>query len=284
MNMKSLQILFLLLGLFMGTGVYLAASDKGVEKKPAVKTTKAISKTEACRKYDKKHIVYYSDIYFVEKCQRHLVVQESAEFKIVKSGTLIEVDQDVVQAIPRGEPMKSGVDKKRSCKELEGRYVTTHFIDIYYVDGCKKRLFPEWDTYQAHSQTKPRERREILEVTDAELSSFKDGKDMPNLERQDDEVIVDGSTIDLLPIKEACKGLEGKIVAFYGAIYRIEKCRKRPIVSQSEVDLSIKSQAVIEINATQWYSLPKGKPIGEKPASATEEESVGSDFIEEESL
>jgi hypothetical protein len=252
------------------------AVDKFATKKAAPK----VSRAKACAEFEGKYIAYYSEIFKVEKCKRRPLQDEIHEFDAVRDGKLVDVEADIVVALPLGEPIGGASAKKRSCKELEGRYVTSKFIDVYYVEKCKKRMFPEWDAYIIHSQKRPLEIRAILELTAEEFSGLKDAALMANDQLYDDEIVVETEGLKKLPLAPLCRKFEGKTVAFYGSAYKVEKCKKRAILDQNLMMEATKGGILIELKADEWLSIPKGEPITHKKDLDDE----GPDFVEEEVL
>ncbi|MEI6398419.1 MAG: hypothetical protein WCO71_06595 [Pseudomonadota bacterium] len=71
--------------------------------------------------------------------------------------------------------------------------------------------------------------------------------------------------MDIIPIDEACKGVDGKIVTFYSRMYKIEKCRKREIDAESfTMHGGAGSSKLTELKPEQWISMPDGKPYSDK--------------------
>ncbi len=260
----------------------------------------AESRVKYCRMYNKMHISYYDDIYYVEACKRRRVDAADAQYKLTSRRTKIQiVDSDVIAVIPEGDAM-SHVKKKnlRSCKALNGKYVTFSDVDVYYVEKCKLKIFPDWDSYIKH-RNQGGLTGEILGLEWEEFSSFleydKEGRlieydvkgkvreyDAQGLFKdQDDEkfkpfrrmnsVVGEeyakakevGPEVDIIPVDEACRGLNGRWVSFYSRMYKVEACRKREL----DPELFWKKNKgkgaqlkVLELTDEQWISLPEGKP------------------------
>ena len=220
----------------------------------------------ACAKYEGKYISFYSDIYRVESCKRRQI-QDAATLSRVMQGTIkiTAVEANVIAALPSGTPMvDSGAKKRRSCKQLEGKFVTFSYVDVYLIQKCKKRLFPDWETFvvwQKKTGPKSGMGSDVFPLSEEEFDLLQIGPEMPSTVdvefiRQYDHA----KAIDIIPLDEACRGVEGKIVSFYSKLYKIEKCRKREmdpeIASAKNPSLNPK-----ELRAEQWYSLPDGKPM-----------------------
>lgn len=245
--------------------------DDSVIRVPAPVPVKprAVSKKEtaaACKKHEGRYISYYSELFLVQKCRRRLVQDHDEVLKLVQAGKNIsEVESDIIAALPKGAPLVPNSGKKvRSCKQLEGRFVTFSYVDVYLVEKCHKRLFPDWETFTAWQKKAARKKArigEIIDLSEIEFEQLRSGPDIPSLiDAEFSKQFKQDKVIDLIPIDEACRGVEGKIVTFYSKVYRIEKCRKR------EMDPEFASQKYPgmtprQLSPEQWNSLPDGKPV-----------------------
>jgi len=227
---------------------------------PKRKQYPATAKIKQCAKYEGKYISYYETIYKVEKCKRReLLTDEGTEAKI-KGLNIVSVDNDTIAVIPEGEPMNAPANKKAlSCAQLNGQYLISRGDELYFVEKCAKRLFPDLDTYSEHAQKRGKREKDILELDEVAIARIADGP--PILSSLDVEYkkLLDADTgIDVIPLKEACKGLNGKFVAYYSKIYKIENCRKEP-VDPLLFGKRFPSLAPVELSSEQWISIPTGK-------------------------
>ncbi len=226
----------------------------------------AAERKNACARFDGKYISYYSEIYHVEKCKRRLVQDPSTLTQIMRgSFQVTEVESDIIAALSAGELIADqGAKKRRGCKQLEGKFVTFSYVDIYFIQKCKKRAFPDWETFIAWQKKMGRKSgigAEVIPLSEAEFDLLQIGPEIPSavdLEfiRQYDR----SKVVDIIPIDEACRGLEGKTVSFYSKLYKIEKCRKRELDPELAT-LKNPSLNPKVLTAEQWNSLPDGKPI-----------------------
>ena len=229
---------------------------------------KAFTKAERdaeCRKYEGKLIGYYSQVFMVENCKRR-EMDDSDQIRVSMRDKVVTVDGDTIIKIPEGKPIGENFmfpKHKRGCKELEGRFVLNGASDIYVVEKCKKMPFPDFETYMSYWEKKGMN-REVIELSEQEFSGIKTGKELASVLDPAFKQLMDNKVDppDVVPIDEACKGIEGRVVAFYTRLYRIEKCRKRELNATRFFEKRENQQTkIIELSASQWISLPDGKPI-----------------------
>jgi hypothetical protein len=220
-----------------------------------------------CDKYQGRLVAFYNDVYKVESCKRRMIVNSKTVYNMMREGQeVIDIDSDVMVALPEGSPIDLAVNAQgaRGCKELEGMYVSYSATDVYFVEKCNKRIFPDWATYVDHRQKRGDGRGEILSLNWLEFSQLPAGRAIPSII---DDMFAkllrgDGST-DIIPVDEACAGLEGKVVAFYSRLYRVEKCRKREFTDPEAFMLKtgVERAKIPDLTAQIWLSLPDGPPI-----------------------
>lgn len=237
-----------------------------------------------CHKYEGKFIAFYGDVWKVVRCQRRPVLNARTSFDHTRSGgPIIAVEEQVIAMIPEGEPIdRADSDKDaRPCKALEHQYVSFSSVDIYYVEQCKKRLFPDWATYIKHREQRGDKKGEILALSWHEFRSLETGEPLPSI--IDDifaKMLKGDAGVEVIPVDEACEGVEGKVASYYSRLYRIEKCKKREII---DPDLYVKRQRsqdplrpdvqlrIVELRSEQWLSLPDGEPIALAPAASAKD-------------
>jgi hypothetical protein len=226
---------------------------------------------ELCAKYEGGLIAFYGEVYRVEKCKRRSFAQNKSVYEQQRRGEVITVvDQRVIAALAEGEPIDEAksVETARSCNELERHYVTYSNVDVYFVENCKKRLFPDWETYLAHRKKRGEARAEILNLSWIEFSRLSDGPPILSvLNEEFRDSVASDSEVDIMPVDEACKGVEGKVVSYYSYLYRIERCRKRVYLDPNVVlkPSKQKKEKFIPLTSEQWLSLPDGEPIDVTP-------------------
>lgn len=230
-------------------------------------TTTEINKE--CQAYNKKFIGYYGRIFWVEDCKLHeLVGQDLTNRLFQKPGIKITaVHGETVAMIPTGKPLNNLPDehvKSLSCQELDNQYVILEDNEIYYVGQCRKYLLPDYETYVQHAKDGNRP-QVIRELTAKEFYAIKSGPDIPSIMPAIARRLMDREEeVDVIPISEACAGIEGKYVSYYSHVYLIEKCRKRPVEDlKTFMAKTIASQTkqLYELSSNQWVSLPDGSPV-----------------------
>ena len=212
-----------------------------------------------CRKYNNKYVGYYGKVYKVENCKRR-ELDSSYVKKLLTWGTKVtEVDGSTIVMIPEGKSLKR-TSNIRSCKSFNNKYVLSAAGDMYFVKNCQRRAFPDWESYMDHS--KKRRSKTVLELTTKEYSSKKEGKPMPSiLDKVYSQQNILEYEADVIPLKEACRGVNGKLVSYYSKMYKIENCRKRELLNPQGYMKKRKVRKVVELSSEQWISLPDGKGL-----------------------
>lgn len=229
---------------------------------PKAKEYSIAEKLKQCKKYEGKYISYYEKIYRVEKCKRReFLVEEGIEPK-TKGMKILSVESETVAMIPAGEPLNAAAKKKTlTCAQLNNQYVISRGDEIYFIEKCKKRLFPDLDTYSDHSKKRHKREQDILELDEMQIAKIEDGAPITSSLDAEYKKLLDADTgIDVLPLAEACKGLNGKFVAYYSKLYRIEKCRKQP-VDPEIFGRRYPKYSPQELTSEQWISIPTGQNL-----------------------
>jgi hypothetical protein len=228
---------------------------------------KEFSKAETlkvCAKYKDKIISVYGEMFKLQNCTRHHITDPDQVFQMTRQGaSVVEVDATDVAALPVGQTWESLKAKDRPCSAFNKKYVTFSYTDIYFVENCVRRLIPDYETLLAHRQERGQKNGEVLALTSKEFWSIRQGRDISSIIDKDFAKLMDGSAgVDIIPVDEACKGVEGKIVTFYSRMYKIEKCRKREIDAESfTMARKLGDMKLIELKPEQWISMPDGKPF-----------------------
>jgi len=237
-----------------------------VPKEPNPPPPKQFSKSETqkvCAKYRGNLISVYGEIYKLEGCTRHLVTDQEEIFRFSRQGLrTIEVESKDVAALPIGDTWDVVSAKHRPCSFFSKKYVTFSYTDIYFVENCVRKLIPDYETLLAHRKRQGIKSSEVLALTAREFYQIRQGRDIPSIIDQEFSKLLDGSAgVDIIPIDEACKGVEGRFVTFYSRMYKIERCRKREIDAEEfTMHRKINEAALIELRPEQWVSMPDGKP------------------------
>ncbi|HET9239363.1 MAG TPA: hypothetical protein VFO10_19030 [Oligoflexus sp.] len=216
-----------------------------------------------CRKFEGKFIAYYDRVFKVEGCKRREVVSDDDEANpALKGHRVIPVENITIAKIPEGPAIGSSPKgKKPNCAKIEGRYIISRASDVFYVEKCKKRPFPDWDTYADHAAKHPGKAKDILELPEEEFLALPVGTEFPSsLNDEYKKMLVTEKNVDVLPLDEACKGLNGSYVSYYAKIYKIEKCRKHEVDAERFL-MRFPSYKLREMSSEQWVSIPTGKPV-----------------------
>lgn len=230
------------------------------------KTFTTAQKVAECKRYEGSLISYYDVVYKVEKCHRREIADLELVQKINKGNRPIHVvDSDTVIMLEEGDPISSVDGQKfRTCRELNGQYVTYLGAEsVYLVEDCKKRIFPDFDTYENHREVHQKRKAPVLELTDREFYAIADGKPFPSIFDKSFRELLEGSAgVDVIPIDEACRGVNNRFVSYYSRLYKIENCRKREIEPEEFLRKNRQNPIkFVELTSEQWLSLPDGKPF-----------------------
>ncbi|WP_141735706.1 hypothetical protein [Oligoflexus tunisiensis] len=216
-----------------------------------------------CRKFEGKYIAYYDRVFKVEGCKRREIMPDDDERNpILKGRRVIGVENITIAKIPEGPALGSSPKgKKPNCAKIEGRYIISRASDVFYVEGCKKRPFPDWDTYADHAAKHPKKSQDVLELPEEEFLALPIGKEFPSsLNDEYKKMLVMEKNVDVLPLDEACKGLNGTYLSYYSKIYKIERCRKREVDAERFL-LRFPSYRLREMTSEQWVSIPTGQRL-----------------------
>ncbi len=233
-------------------------------KPPKMKTfTQAQKKTE-CAKYENRYISFYDQVFKVVACKRREVKDNELLARLAKGRSITSVTNDTIIMLDEGKPFTtSDLFPPRTCAQLTNRYVTYGANEIFYVENCKRYSFPDWDTYETHRE-KHDKKSPVLELTEKEFASLKFAKEYPSvLDKAFKDVLEGSAGVDVIPVDEACRGVNEKFVSYYSRLYRIEKCRKREIPDTEAFMRKRENNRMkfIELSSEQWLSLPDGKPM-----------------------
>ncbi len=235
-----------------------------------VKIFTAAETQKVCAKYQGKLLSVYGEVFKVKNCTRHLLQEQDDIFKMSRQGIpTVDVEATDVAAIPVGEPWSVINLVQRPCTFFNKKYVTFSYTDLYYVDGCARKLLPDYETYLAHSQAHGDKNRTVLALTAEEFFKMRQGDNITSvLDKEYSRLYELSANVDIIPIDEACKGAEGKIVMFYSRMYKIEKCHKREIDAEHyTMHSSVGNSKIKELTPEQWVSMPDGKPYPDPKAT-----------------
>ncbi len=268
------------------------------------------TREQACRIFDKKLIAYYDQTGLVQGCRLRLIT-DPLMLNIVKTqnaNKIIELPSSVYRLFPHGKPIResevAGFERSLGfkirgslCQALNDQYVTATGVNFYYVEGCRKRKFPNYAALQEHNQSK----RTVKTITPGQLKKLKNGRDMKGLSGgvADIWITIDGDAAwqrsSRVPASAAaqqdnpedfreaaksiakpvnkrklCTEIKGKLVSFYGHIYYVEnpRCQLRKL-SDTSLDLQVvieENRGLRDLTSQEKRKLKEGKPITSKAA------------------
>lgn len=233
---------------------------------PQQKTFSKGDRKAECRKYEGKLISYYGRVFKVKSCKRREIVGPQGVSELTRKGQKITpVGNDTIIMLEEGQEWAGSVaNAKRSCRVLERQYVITGSSEIYFVENCKRRPFPDWETYRDHRAKKSKQKSTaVLDLTQDEFDSLKEGEPFVSvLDEAYRKLLNQDEEVDIIPLKEACRGLNGRFVTYYSRVYKIEACKKREVRSEGSLQKRIgQLKNLKELSSSQWISLPNGKAL-----------------------
>lgn len=270
---RNLSLSLLVLALVFGARLWAQdlpepqpseSEDPGAWQPPQQKTYTEAEMRAECRKYQNKLISYYSQVFKVENCKRREILSESFLTEWTSNERpIFSVDNDTIIKIPEGRPIAEQTSRGSfHCRQVEGSYVIVGNSDIFFVEGCRRRAFPDWESFSAHRQRHKLMAKPIVDLSEEDFRKLAEGTPFPSvMNNKENNVLTDMSEVDVIPINEACRGLNGRMVSYYSRIYRIEGCRKRELL---DPDFGARREikgAMPELSSEQWISLPDGEPI-----------------------
>ena len=233
---------------------------------PTPRTPTERERQTSCKKHEGKYISYFGDVYKVDGCKRRRILSHIAVSTLARQHiSIVAVDSEPIANLPEGEPMSDTTHNvtRRTCKELNSRYVTYSYNDIFFVEKCKKRLFPDWATYLTHRSRFSAQQREIQGLTWLEFEGLQMGEDFTSsMDIEYAKAREADKPMAIIPVKEACKGIDGRVVSFHSRMYRIENCHKRELDPEKFTQKrQNQGTRIVELTPEQWYSLPDGKDL-----------------------
>ncbi len=238
-----------------------------VEPPPPLKIFSAAETQKVCAKYQSKLISVYGEVFKIKNCVRHVIQDQDDIFKMTRQGIqMVGVEATDVAAIPIGAPWSEVSTLERPCSFFNKKYVTFSYTDIYYVDACVRHMLPDYETFLTHSRAHNDKNRALLALGAEEFFKIPHGPDILSvLDKEYSHLYELSANVDIIPIDEACRGTEGKVVMFYSRMYKIEKCHKREIDAESyTMHSSIGNSKILELRPEQWVSMPDGKSYPDK--------------------
>ena len=201
------------------------------EEASALSPRKRRKKTlKLCNEYNGKLISYYDTVFKVVNCQRVPIDHTAVNQHLKKGEKIFKVTSEVIYLIPLQKTQKKKAKASLSCKDIDGEYVTADHEVIYFIDRCKKRRFPDWQTYQEHRHRRGIHQSQFLLVDQHTLAKLRSRPDFPSsLPYTTSPLDKDPTT--QLSRTQLCQKLEGQFISYFSQVYYVEKCRKRPLDS-----------------------------------------------------
>ena len=225
-----------------------------------------------CRRYEGRVLSYYEETFKVRGCKRH-ALDHAGLSKLLKKGVKVEkVDGSVIMSLPLVSPATYRTPSL-SCAKLNGQYITSNHEEVYFVQKCRRRLFPDWVTYNQHLRARGISESSLQVYGSEVLEQIKEGRPFASVTLPDESEDDEANAQDLTK-NQACQGLEGRYVRYFTRLYKVRRCQKRPVDDQkfsqmmANIDrepdarkpLNKERLKVITLSSKVWISLPLGKP------------------------
>ena len=228
---------------------------------PASKSYTAEEIRKECAKYNNQFIGFYSKVFKVENCKRREVSDEYLDSKSGRRAQVKAVENDTLIKIPPGEPLDVK-SMRQSCKSLENRYFISPSDEMFVMESCQLRAFADYETFEDHARKRRRSKSNVLELTGEDLTFYQQGAPIETiLDAVFSQETVVETEVDVIPLSEACRGLNGTFVSYYSKVYKIENCRKRELENPTNHRQMLSRAKIKELSSEQWISLPSGKAI-----------------------
>lgn len=266
------------------------------------------TRQQACETFDGRVVAYYDQTGLVRNCRFRLIT-DPLMLNLLRNQNAKEVTEipaSVYRLLPHGEPIQEGeaegfeqtlgIKMKSSiCRALEKQIVTATGLNFFYVENCKKRLFPNYASLQEQSDVQ----QTIKTITPAQLDKLESGPDMPNMASSLSDIWIkidgdvtwqrsfrsadQGPTLPDSPeqfrktAQEAqqpvnknrlCSEINGRLVSFYGHVYFVENCSLREVEQQSlELQIAIEQgKGIRDLTASEKRLLKDGRAISPEDA------------------
>jgi hypothetical protein len=238
---------------------------------PAASTdTKAepiLDKAKTCQQYEGQYLAYYDLVFVVKKCQRHLLSDEEVYALTRKNIRPLEVPDiaRIVQTIPRGGNWSNEEEQRKAenpCSAYDHLYVTDG-LEIYWVDKCELKMFPDWASYESHRGNLGKNPPHLRYLDEKQLLKFKRGKPLAS--------VIDGEYRELdqpiatIPLAQACKGKLNQFVSYLDMVFYIEATKAGCVRRIVDAEAFTRSRgretyALQELNSSEVITIPLGSP------------------------
>ncbi len=238
-------------------------------------------KKKVCQKYEGAVVGDQLSLYKVQSCILRELDSDSAEFREAtrKQGGTVSPDNRTLAILWQaskektkttlggGQRQKSKQSLAEACAGLNGKIVRYSEMDYdyYLVEKCRVRLIPDDETLRKMMSSLSKLSSQIVKISPERFSSLKQGEPVTSsMDTEFAKLYKQGTSIpEIISVKEACAGLNGKDMTYVERIYRIEGCKKRPYdperLTMTQRNKFRKFDG--ELTSTQWISLPDGKAM-----------------------
>ena len=214
-----------------------------------------------CEQFEQKLIGFYQKVFLVKDCKRIPLNHQKLSELLKKGETITKIDNEVIYLIPLLNQNNTGpisqTSFKTRCSDIEGNYITFNHETMYYIENCKKRLFPDWKTFNAHRLSPENLQAGLTVLSEQQIKQIKSGSPFSSVLPV--ETIQNTKKLSKANI---CNKYQNKFVSYYSKLYKVSNCKKRPIDSQQFTkynNLGIKSllQIIAKKNPNYFDSIEK---------------------------
>ena len=239
----------------------------------------AAEKQEICKEFSRKnisYISYYENVFEIKNCER-IRLSNSRVKELTRRGVRVQdADHKAIEALPlRPKIIEKGAENREElCKKYHHKYITYAYVDVYWVEGCVKHPFPDWSSYENHAGKLRDSRPSLVTPASDDFYRLETGEPMKSIIDEEFRSMLQaqGDQADLLPLDEACKGINGQYVTYLGQIYFIDRkpgkkgtgpfCHRRVVDSEEFTrKRGMSGFNLPELSSSQALSIPVGEPM-----------------------
>ena len=180
-----------LVGLLLSTGAGAAEPKKAAApagsgasarkpgppgKNPHKTFTRAQIRAE-CKRLEGRYISYYGRVYRVAGCRREEIPSPKIGALTATGVQIQPVSNDTIIMIPDvpARSKKPG-DRQSVCQRYEGQYMIRGGDTMYYVQRCRYRQFPDYETFADHRRKNQSKKTSLLEPTTTDMALLREGR------------------------------------------------------------------------------------------------------------
>lgn len=232
------------------------------------------SQQTLCKKYRNSYVSYYGKVYHINDCILFEINEDKINSLISKGAKIIAVDSKVIGSLKKAYEQKPKplLSPQLLCNKYNNQYITYSHSDIYWVENCKKRKFPDYASFEHHRGKLKKNGKQVMSLELEMFDSIATGAEMASIINNEfKDILLNNTQLpDMIPNDEACQGLINRYVSYLGDIYQIEKlpgteksmmlCQKKKINGpEFTKSKKYRNYRLFELSSTQFISIPEAK-------------------------